>query len=76
MDRNAEIAKALADALGKRLYEAHCEWVMNVFCSGQHGVVFADWYEMKPGEKCPYVELAQRALEDDHLAKLTKRIGQ
>jgi hypothetical protein len=74
MERDENIVRALADALAKRLYEAHCEWVLNVFNSGRPGILFCDWYEMTPHHKLPYVELATTMLHKDHLAELTKRL--
>lgn len=67
MDRNAEIAKALADALAKRLYEAHAEWTIGVFAAGEAGVVVAQWAEMGPIQRDPYVALADRLICEGHL---------
>lgn len=74
MDRNADIVASLADALGKRLYEAHCEWTLAVFASGERGIVCADWYEMKPDEKANYVRLAEATIREDSLSQLMKRV--
>lgn len=72
--RSREIAEALAAELGRRFYEAHCEWMLGVF--GSHGVVCAVWDELDPEAKFPYIELADRLLETAHIEShhLLKRI--
>lgn len=66
-ERAQEIAAALAAELGRRFYEAHCEWMLAVF--GGEGVVCALWSELKPEQKFPYIEQATFLLETGHIER-------